>query len=133
SLVHEHMQQKPSTFVSAQWVLDKFTLPSLGLGLAWNKELLINLLKREASFILIGSESRIIVERENIQGITSNMTFIAHVIRRKFKGKTTVADLRYKLKIYNFSRDGDFLEDTMKALANNEAPFIIDGDEIILK
>ncbi|MGL6248499.1 MAG: hypothetical protein ACRC3A_05310, partial [Culicoidibacterales bacterium] len=46
SLVHEHMQQKPSTFVSAQWVLDKFTLPSLGLGLAWNKELLINLLKR---------------------------------------------------------------------------------------
>ncbi|MGL6228971.1 MAG: sigma factor-like helix-turn-helix DNA-binding protein, partial [Culicoidibacterales bacterium] len=133
ALVHEHMQQKPSTFVSAQWVLDKFTLPALGLKLPWNKELLINLLKREPSFILIGSESRIIVERDNPQGIQSNMTFIAHVIRRKFGGRTTVADLRYKLKTYNFSRDGDFLEDTMKALANQEAPFIIDGDDIYLK
>ncbi|MGL4624755.1 MAG: sigma factor-like helix-turn-helix DNA-binding protein [Culicoidibacterales bacterium] len=132
-LVHEHMQQKPSTFVSAQWVLDKFTLPQLGLKLPWNKELLINLLKRDESFVLIGSESRIIVERDNLQGIHSNMTFIAHVIRRKFGGKTTVEELRYKLKSYNFSRDGDFLEDTMKALAVEQAPFFIDGEMIALK
>ncbi|MGL5296038.1 MAG: hypothetical protein ACRDAO_03685 [Culicoidibacterales bacterium] len=132
-LVHEHMQQKPSTFVSAQWVMAKFQLPKLAKGYGWNKELLINLLKRDPSFILIGSESRIIVEKDNIQGIHSNMTFIAHVIRRKFNGKTTIAQLRYKLKSYNFSRDGDFLEDTLKALSQNEAPFEIDGDSIYLK
>lgn len=133
ALVHEHMQQKPSTFVSAQWVLDKFALPKLANAISWNKELLINLLKRDPSFILIGSESRIIVERENAQGIHSNMTFIAHVIRRKFAGHTTIAQLRYKLKSYNFSRDGDFLDDTIRALANDAAPFIVDGDDIYLK
>ncbi|HHK5614731.1 TPA: sigma factor-like helix-turn-helix DNA-binding protein [Bacillus paranthracis] len=106
-------------------------LPKLDGGLSWTTDLLADCLKRDESFILLGSRGTIIVPHTS--SIQSDTDFIQYVLVKEFGGSAKMRDVKKKLMQYGFSADGELLFETETLLAEGKAPFVQIGDELISK
>lgn len=98
-------------------------LPKLTGSLEWSRDLLLDCLKRDDNFLLLGSKGHVLLKRKNPSFIETNTDFITYVIRKEFGGSAPVADLKRKLREYAYSHTGDFLQDTESLLDSDAAPF----------
>ncbi|WP_261303983.1 sigma factor-like helix-turn-helix DNA-binding protein [Paenibacillus andongensis] len=115
-------------FVIIEEELKSEFLPELTGELHWSRDLLLDCLKRDERFLLLGSKGHIVLKRKNPSFIESNTDFIAYVLRKEFGGSAPEAKLRRKLREYAFSHHGDLLQETEALMDSGAAPFgLVDG------
>ncbi|OZI12965.1 hypothetical protein CEW92_03695 [Bacillaceae bacterium SAS-127] len=131
-LLEREQNVKDNPFVLVEQGLLE-NLPELDGGLPWTSDLLIDCLKKDEQFLLLGSKGMIVVDKMNANSIQSDADFIQYVLVQEFGGSAKVTEIRKKLIQYNFSHDGELLFETETLLAQGEAPFIRKGDELISK
>jgi Domain of unknown function (DUF4145)/Sigma-70, region 4 len=127
----EAIQDRP--FILAKECFDEESLPKLEIDLSWTIDLLIDCLKRDPEFLLLGSMNTIILLSSNAQGIRTNTDFVAYVIAQEYEGAVKLNELRKRLKEYQYSSDGELLFETLQDMEEGKAPFVRVGDELILK
>ncbi|HDR6309430.1 TPA: hypothetical protein QCU60_001251 [Bacillus cereus] len=106
-------------------------LPELDGGLSWTTDLLADCLKRDESFVLLGSKGTVIVPRTS--SIQSETDFIQYILVKEFDGSAKMRDVRRTLIDYGFSAHGELLFEAETLLAEGKAPFVQIGDELISK
>ncbi|MBA2937026.1 hypothetical protein HZF08_01760 [Paenibacillus sp. CGMCC 1.16610] len=98
-------------------------MPELTNDLQWSRDLLLDCLKRDERFLLLGSKGHIVLKRKNPSFIESNTDFITYIIRKEFGGSAPEAELRRRLREYTFSHHGDLLQETDALMDAGVAPF----------
>ncbi|MDH2879775.1 sigma factor-like helix-turn-helix DNA-binding protein [Bacillus cytotoxicus] len=132
ALLEREKKINDKTFVLVEQSLSE-NLPELDGGLPWTSDLLVDCLKRDGQFLLLGSKGTIVIDQVNTKDIQTETDFIQHVLVQEFGGSVKVIEMRRRLMQYNFSHDGEFLFETESLLAEGTAPFIKVGDELISK
>ncbi|HDX9578398.1 TPA: hypothetical protein ROX88_001929 [Bacillus pseudomycoides] len=128
----ERAKSIQGNFILVEQCLSK-ELPELDEGLSWTGDLLVDFLKREEAFLLLGSRGTIVLEKTNENGIQSETDFIQYILVHEFGGSVKLRDMRKQLIQYNFSHDGELLFETETLLTEGKAPFVKVGDELISK
>lgn len=125
------MQDQP--FILAKECLDEQLLPKLQIDLPWTMDLFIDCLKRDSTFLLLGSMNTVILLRTNVEGIQTNTDLLAYVLKQTYGGAAKIKELKKGLKECQYSSDGELLFETVEQMEEGTAPFVRVGDEIILK
>ncbi|WP_342357524.1 sigma factor-like helix-turn-helix DNA-binding protein [Priestia megaterium] len=111
--------------------VDLEELPHLDIDILWTETLFINCLQRDEMFSTFGSLNSIFSKRED--GMRSNTDFVEHVLKKEFDGAAKLSELGKFLQKVQYTSDGDLLHETLVEIKDGKAPFVLVGDELILK
>lgn len=123
-------EQTEEVFVLAKDI-DLECLPDLDIDLEWTETLLIDCVQRDELFCAFGSLRAIFVNRND--GIMSNTDFVHHLLVKYFEGAVKISELKKLLQKVHYTSDGDLLHENLVEIESGEAPFVIEGDELISK
>jgi hypothetical protein len=108
---------------------NKFDLPSLGKNIYWTKDLLAYFLKKINNFILLGTQERLILNKENDVNLKNEYDFLSYILNKKFNG---YAELKEFSKL--LANIGFISNDLPKSYQDeNKMPYVIKGEEVIHK
>lgn len=120
--IRKTQEQESEQFVLASNLLKVDKLPKLEEELIWTEDLLVDIIRKNKQFRLIGSYDRIVVAMDNIQ-IQNETDFVTYILKKHLNGRATEVELYQKLKSLGYSKDGQFLQDTSNKLESGTAPF----------
>lgn len=132
-LINSEIAQKQRPYILMDQCFKEEMLPSLENEIPWTIDLLIECVKKDPYFVVIGSLGRIVLKRDNPWKIQTETDFIAYLLQEEFKGAAKKKELFHFLQTIGFSTDGDLLHETKVQLHEGTAPFVQVGDEFILK
>jgi hypothetical protein len=132
-IIRKETAKRNKPFILIDQCLDERALPKLETDLPWTLDLLIDCVKRDSQFLLLGSMGRILLERNNSLHIQTGTDFVAYILKEEFAGAAKRKDLRTALQKVLYSIDGELLHETKVQLEKGTAPFVQLGDEFILK
>ncbi|MCD5324458.1 MULTISPECIES: sigma factor-like helix-turn-helix DNA-binding protein [Pontibacillus] len=108
-------------------------LPPLDNYVPWTEDLLTDCLKNDHRWELIGSYNWIVAAFETVMPYSSNPEFITYILTSQFNSSAKVHDFYRYLRQVKYSQDGALLSEAEDLLEEDEAPFTIEGDEIVMK
>lgn len=104
-------------------------LPELRQDIPWSEELLADILKKSGDWRMIGSYNEIFVPKRST--IKNEVNFMETILLQKFQGAVKLHELKAFLSDIRYSKNGNFLFEVNEAIENGEAPFVINGDEVL--
>ncbi|GGH73271.1 hypothetical protein JOD43_000034 [Pullulanibacillus pueri] len=123
---------KQRDYVFLNELYDDSLLPMLGAGVFWSQDLLGDILKKSGEWTTIGSYDEILLPI-NHNKIVDDISFLEYVIDHHFNGAVKLRDLRSFLADIRYSKEGKLLFSVEEALRTGQAPYVVDGDELILE
>ncbi|PBB06945.1 hypothetical protein [Salimicrobium humidisoli] len=118
-------------YVFIDELIDEESLPPLKNQIEWSEDLLRHLLKKSDRWNLIGSYDAIVTPVYS--SISSDAKFIEYLLQKEFSGSAKLNSFKKYLNDIKYSNGGKLLAETEVLLEEGEAPFQLDGDEILLK
>lgn len=127
----EALESKKDQWFTLVRDVDLEELPHLDIDIFWTETLFIDCLQRDEMFSTFGSFNSIFSKRED--GMRSNTDFVEHVLKKEFDGAAKLSELGKFLQKVQYTSDGDLLHETLVEIKDGKAPFVLVGDELILK
>ncbi len=124
------VQSKDRNYALLSELFDPTILPTLEKGYPWSLDLLGDVLKKSGKWIVIGSYEEILVPSNH--EIKDDVSFLEYILSQNFGGSTKLKELQSFLKDIRYSKDGKLLYAVEEAMRTGEAPYEVDGDEIML-
>lgn len=133
SVLDEEEEVFGHPFVSIDKCLMPEDLPDLDIELPWTRDLLIDCIRKDGDFLLLGARGHIVTKKENRKDIRSNTGFVEYVLQSDFDGAAKMKDLSEKLIEYQYSSDGELLQEVDQQVESGQAAFQKIGDELIIR
>lgn len=124
------VQSKERIYALLSELYDPSLLPTLEEGYYWSQDLLGDVLKKSGKWTVIGSYDEIFVPAG--REIADDVSFLGYVLSRHFDGSAKLREFQRFLGDIRYSKDGKLLSAVEEAMRTGEAPYVIDGDEIML-
>ncbi|WP_043932435.1 DUF4145 domain-containing protein [Bacillus sp. EB01] len=126
----EVMAAKGRDYALVSDIFDETMLPELDKGIFWTSDLLEDVIKKSGKWTVLGSYNEVILPLDS--PIKNEVDFVEYILSHHFNGAAKVNELLRFLTDIRYS-SGKMLFAVEEALKNGEAPFMVDGDEIMLK
>ncbi|MBX0358362.1 hypothetical protein [Halobacillus sp. Nhm2S1] len=108
-------------------------LPILKDDMIWTEDLLIDCLKKDERWSLLGSYNCLVVSDDLSLPYATNVQFITYILDARFDKAAKLSDFNKELRNLSYSQDGDILQEVEEAMTRGETDFLIEGDEILMK
>lgn len=118
-------------FVLACDCIAEEILPELDIDIPWTTDLLADCLRRDPAFLLLGSMNTIILKAD-YSSIRTNTDFVAYLLEKECNGWSKLRELRKILQKFEYTSDGDLLQETINEMDKEESPIKMVGDEVML-
>lgn len=132
-IMNRELEKSKKPFILMDQCFREELLPPLENEIPWTLDLLIECVKRDSYFLLMGSLGRVLLKRENPWKILTETDLITYILQEEFHGAAKKKDLYTVLQTIGFSADGDILHETKVQLQEGTAPFVQIGDEFLMK